>query len=401
MRRIRGKIHAALLGLSAPLWAQSAPLYNQNGLTAHNTTIQPLPVEFPGFRSRRGNAPGDCLWKVFEGDSLLVPKGKLLLSGFETCVEDMDARTPLDHPDVHVYAASRDSRGRLVPDFRRLLVKYQFGKIALPKSSSGNSSGFWRINWTLGAPAAVPVSDALHDRPFAVCLMATAGETHASGDGARLCLTASENYSKAPQGSFSGFHLAVSGRTGLFDGTEKTADPRSPYPAGEIWIEPAFVEPILQPWCTSAVKGSSYVQDLGVGSIWTDLASKGGSLGWRLESWQDAGAGRHWAFLLLNLQGRPGTFFALSGTQEGLLMNPADPSLTLLVSLLHCFGPFRQDKPAGFPPDFWDGVYDTGPIAMAADPYLTGLDFWVGAVVVDMDKGTFTGASNTCVLRMR
>ena len=400
--RVYLEIAAAALGFTAPLSAQTAPSFNQNGLAAHNTTVQAVPVEFPGFRSKTGNAPGDCAWKVFEGDSLLVPAGKLLLSGFESCVEDMDARTPLDHPDIHVYRASRDARGRLVPDFQHPLAKYQLGRIALPRSAAGNSSGFWRINWSLGQPASLPVSDALHDRPFAVCLMATPGESYASADGARLCLTASENYAKATQGSFSGFHLASSGRTALFDGTEKTLDPASPYKAGEIWVEAAFVEPILAPWCTSAVKGSASVQDLGVGSVWTDLASSGGSLGWRLESWQDAAGGtRHWAFLLLNLQGRPGTYFGLPGTQAGLLLNPADPALTLLVSPLGCFGPFRQDRPAGFPPDFWDGVYDTGPITVGPNPYLSGLDLWVGAVMVDMDRAVFAGASNTCVLRLR
>ncbi len=402
--KVSVKIAAGLSVLALPAHpaAQTAPSFNQNGLACHNTTIQAVPVEFPGFRSKTGNAPGDCLWKVYEGGSLLVPAGRLLLSGFETCLEDMDARTPLDHPDVQVYQASRDSKGRLVPDFQHLLLKYRFGKIALPKSAGGNSSGFWRINWSLGRPAALPVSDALHDRPFAVCLMATPGESFSSADGARLCLTALENYSRAPQGSFSGFHRAPTGRTGLFDGTEKTLDPASPYKAGEIWVEPAFVEPILSPWCTSAVKGSASTQDLGIGSAWTDLAASGGSLGWRLESWQDAaGPGRPWAFLLLNLQGRPGTYFALPGIPAGLSLNPLDPALTLLVSPLSCFGPFRQDKPAGFPPDFWDGVYDTGPIALSPNPYLSGLDLWVGAVMVDMDKAAFTGASNTCVLRLR
>jgi hypothetical protein len=142
------------------------------------------------------------------------------------------------------------------------------------------------------------------------------------------------------------------------------------------------------------------VQDLGVGAVWSDLASGSGAdglIGWRIESWQDASVGNRWAFLLLNLA-RPTRTFALPGLPGGLALDPRDPSLALLATLIRS----RQvHKPQGYSSQFWDGVYATGRIQLPRQPHFAGIDLHVGALLVDLNRALYTGATNTCAIHLR
>ena len=391
-----------ILLVAAPLAAQSAPTFNQNGLRLHNGMIWNRRIEFPNFGQAGGNLPGDCLWKILPGEALMTSSGTLNLSGLETALEDLDGSTPFDHPDLHIYRAMRDAKGRLIPDFNRNLVKISLGRTSLPKPATGKATGFWLLNWGLGAPIPLALSTPARNVDLALCLMAHPGEARADDDGVTFPLTAWENYARSPQGSFSGYHDAGRLQVGLADGTWSPGGTATPYPAGEAWLEAAFVEPLLQPWCSSALSqgGGPLEQDLGVGSTWTDLASGSGGpglIGWRIESWQDASGPNNWAFLLLNLT-RPTASFALPGLAQGIALDPRDPTLTLLAMLIRS----RQvHKPQGYSSQFWDGIFATGRIQLPRQAHFVGTDLYVGALMVDLGQAAFTGATNTCALHLR
>jgi len=58
-------------------------------------------------------------------------------------------------------------------------------------------------------------------------------------------------------------------------------------------------------------------------------------------------------------------------------------------------------RPAHLAPDFWDGLFATPTHTFPREPALSGSDWWVGALVVDMDRGTLGAVSNTCAVHIR